>query len=102
MDKHQIQIELLGRSFTIRSEESPDHLQHVLDVFRQRTDRISSQLSISDPLKIAILAGIDLTDETLKLRSRLNKKAETDTQESSQINLITEDLIRKLNQSLTE
>jgi len=102
MNKHPIQIDLLGRSFTIRSEESPEHLQHVLNIFKQRTDRISSQLSISDPLKIAILAGIDLTDETLKLRSRLERRVETDDQESSQINLITEDLIRKLNQSLTE
>jgi len=102
MDKNQIQIDLLGRSFTIRSEESPEHLRHVLEILKHRTDHISNQLSITDPLKIAILAGIDLTDEFLKLKSQLDKRSETDSVESSQINIITDDLIKRINQSLAD
>ncbi len=102
MDKNQIQVDLLGRSFTIRCEESPDHLRHVLEIFKRRTDHISNQLSITDSLKIAILAGIDLTDEFLKLKSQLDKRSETDSVESSQINSITDDLIKRINQSLAD
>ena len=102
MDKNHIQVDLLGRSFTIRSEESPEHLRYVLEIFKRRTDHISNQLSITDPLKIAILAGIDLTDEFLKLKSQLDKRSETDSVEASQINTITDDLIKRINQSLAD
>ncbi len=102
MDKNQIQVDLLGRSFTIRCEESPEHLRHVLEILKRRTDHITSELSITDPLKIAILAGMDLTDEILQLKRLLDKRSETDSKESSQINFITNDLIQRINQSLTD
>jgi cell division protein ZapA (FtsZ GTPase activity inhibitor) len=102
MDKNQIQVDLLGRSFKIRCEESPEHLRLVLEAFKLRVDQISGKLSITDPLKIAILAGIDLTDEILKLKKNLKIHSEIDSGESSEISLITNTLIERINKSLTE
>jgi cell division protein ZapA len=101
MDKNQIRVDLLGKSFSILCDERPEHLKVILDTLQQRITRISRTLSVSDPLKIALLAGIDLADELIKLRKALRKKAETSDVETEKINSITNDLIDRINRCLS-
>ena len=61
-----MRIELLGTSFTIRTDEDPEYLREVVEHFREKVAEIQRSVGTEDPLKIAILAGILTSDELLK------------------------------------
>ena len=68
MAEHLTHVELLGTSFTIRSEEDPAYLNEVLAYFRERVEATGTQVSWSDPLKLSIVAALNVVDELFKER----------------------------------
>ncbi|MFW5684614.1 MAG: cell division protein ZapA [Spirochaetota bacterium] len=60
-------IELLGTSFNVRTDEDPEYFREVVAHFRSKVEEIQQSVSTTDPLKIAILAGILAADEYMKL-----------------------------------
>ena len=68
MAEHLTHVELLGTSFTIRSEEDPAYLNEVMTYFRERLDATAALVSWSDPLKVSIVAALNVVDELFKER----------------------------------
>lgn len=64
-----IHIEILGQSFSIRTDESPEYIQNMVDELKQRYARISARMNVADPLRVAILAGLFLLDDTKKMQA---------------------------------
>lgn len=58
-------INLLGTSFKINAEQDSDYLQQLLTYYTEIVDNLKKNLSDQDPLQIAILAGIMISDELL-------------------------------------
>ncbi|MDR2468167.1 MAG: cell division protein ZapA [Spirochaetaceae bacterium] len=69
MAKSDIRIDLLGTSFLLTVEEEPVYLQTLLGRYRTIIENTQKITGIQDPLKIAILAGIQLCDDLEKLRT---------------------------------
>ncbi len=61
-----MRIDLLGAEFNIKSDEDPEYLEEVLEIYRSRIEEVRATVGITDPLKIAILAGILTADGYLK------------------------------------
>jgi Uncharacterized protein conserved in bacteria len=61
-----IHIEILGQSFTIKTDDSPEYIQSLVDDLKQRYARISARMNVADPLRVAILAGLFLLDDVKK------------------------------------
>ena len=61
-----MRIDLLGAKFSIKSDQDPEYLEEVLEVYRSKIEEIRATTGTSDPLKIAILAGILTADDYLK------------------------------------
>ena len=61
-----MRIDLLGAEFNIKSDEDPEYLEEVLEVYRSKIEEVRATVGTSDPLKIAILAGILTADDYLK------------------------------------
>lgn len=61
-----MRIDLLGAEFNIKSDQDPEYLEEVLEVYRSRIEEIRATVGTSDPLKIAILAGILTADGYLR------------------------------------
>ena len=101
MDKNHLKIDLLGKTFTIRTNESPEHLSEILQYLKGRIDRISKNLVVQDPIKMGILVAIDLADEVIKLRRALKERSDLSSAETSQIDKITNDLIQRIDRCLT-
>ena len=80
MDEHLTEIELLGVSFTVRSEEDPSYLNDVMTYFKQRVEETSSRIAMTDPLKVSIVAAINIVDELFKERMSSKKTAENSQQ----------------------
>lgn len=63
-----MRIELLGASFQIQSDESPEYIEQLLEHFRSRVDQIEQTVATGDPLKKSILAALLVTDELFSER----------------------------------
>jgi len=64
-----MQIDLLGTSFTIQTDEDPQYVQELVDHFRTKVQEVEKRLSSRDPLKTAIVAGVLTTDELFRMRT---------------------------------
>jgi cell division protein ZapA len=68
MAKGSLQIDVLGTSFAIQADETPEYLSSVYARYKSVVERVERSSAVKDSLKIAILAGILLADEGLKTR----------------------------------
>lgn len=93
-----LSIQLLGTSFSLKSDENLDYLQEVVDYYKQKMEETQKTVSLTDPLKIALLTGIILTDELLKERSSKGVLSKPDAEEAGRITKI---LIEKIDAILS-
>jgi cell division protein ZapA (FtsZ GTPase activity inhibitor) len=76
-----IHIEILGQSFSIRTDDSPEYIQSLVDELKQRYARISARMNVADPLRVTILAGLFLLDDAKKMQNQsLPGKSERSTE----------------------
>ena len=92
-----MRIDLLGTSFTIETDESPEYLERIVTYYRERIREIESSVSTTDPLKKAILAAILSIDELFTLKERSLPEGEAEEFER-----IAERLIKTLDETLQE
>lgn len=97
MPKETLRVDLLGTSFTIRADEDPAYLRRLLDRYSRTIDHTRSDTGLSDPLKIAIISGIMLSDELEKCRRTASTAPENEETER-----ITLDLIARIDEALKE
>ena len=86
-------IDLLGTSFSVRTDEDPEYFREVVEHFRAKVQEIQRSVSTTDPLKIAILAGILASDDFIKLNGRSRR-------DDSEARRITDTLIEQLENAL--
>jgi cell division protein ZapA len=89
-------VELLGTSFMIRSDEDPAYLNEVMTYFRERLEATAALVSWSDPLKVSIVAALNVVDELFKERM-INGTA---TEEARKTDEITSRLIGQIDRAL--
>lgn len=65
-----IPVRLLGTSFSLKTEETPEYLQEIIKSYEEKLEEIKTNVGVSDPLKLAILSGIILTEELKKEREQ--------------------------------
>ena len=78
MAKHLAEVDILGSSFTIKSDESTEHLSQLIEHFSSRVAEARRAMPQADSLRVAIVSGLNITDELFKAR-----QAATDTQRDS-------------------
>jgi len=100
MTKSELRVDLLGASFSIALEEDELYVQTVYGRYRTLIENVTKSTAVKDPLKIAILAGLQLCDEVLKLRT--NQKTSRGALESLETERNILDLIQKLDNVLGE
>jgi cell division protein ZapA len=95
MEKRQLRIDVLGTSFVIQSDESPDHLALLSTFVRERIEEVKSRYAFADPLTVAVLAALNISDDLFKARAG----RETSTQ-VSEIENVAERLISRIDDEL--
>lgn len=68
MAKHLAEVDILGSSFTIKSDESPEHLAQLIDHLSSRVAEVKRAMPQADSLRVAIVCGLNITDELFKAR----------------------------------
>ena len=82
-------VTIFGETYSIKSQAEPEYTNKVAEHVDQTMRMIKKQVGLQDPLKIAILASMSITDELLQTRQTTEKKnEELENKCSSLINLI--------------
>ncbi len=68
MGKRQLKVELLGTTLTIQSNESPEHLSAISAYLKAKVEEVKEHYSFADPLTVALLAALNVTDELYRAR----------------------------------
>ena len=63
-------VEIYGLTYNVRGEGDPAYLKELARFVDARMREVSSQLPIVDPMKIAILAALNIADEYAQYRKR--------------------------------
>ncbi len=75
-EKDIIEITLLNTKMRIRTSEDKDHLSAVIRQYKEMLKTVEDKMKISDPLKLALIAGLFVTDELITKTSDLKPQAE--------------------------
>ena len=66
-----LQIDLLGTSFSLQTNEDEAYLEKLLTHYRRVVNQVDKEAKIKDPLKVAIISGIMISDELCKEKQKL-------------------------------
>ncbi len=92
MDGRSVEVSFLGSTFTIQSRYDPRYLDEVISCLKEKIREIQASSGAKDPLKIALLAALNVVDELLRKRD----------EDSREIEQLTERLIERIDRSLVE
>jgi cell division protein ZapA (FtsZ GTPase activity inhibitor) len=92
VDGRSVEVSILGSTFTIQSRYDPRYLDEVVACLKEKIREIQASSGAKDPLKIALLAALNVTDELLRKRE----------EDSREIEELTEKIIERIDKSLVE
>lgn len=92
-----INIEVLGASFSVQTDETREYMETLLAELERRLDALRKATRVSDPLKLSILANITLLDELARARRETGEG-----QASEELGRLAERLIGRLDEGLAE
>lgn len=69
MDRNEsTTVEIFGSTYSVRGEGDPDYLLELARFVDSRMRDVAAQVSTVDPMKIAILAALNIADEFSRFR----------------------------------
>ena len=79
-------INILDTSFTIQTNEAPDHLNKIYAYLKKEIDTMQKSTNMKDPLKLSILTGLALVNALFQAKAGQGT-ASTDTLEVEEITM---------------
>ncbi len=64
------EVEIFGQTYNVRGEGDPDYLAELARLVDSRMRDVAAQVATIDPLKIAILAALNIADEFSRYRKQ--------------------------------
>jgi cell division protein ZapA (FtsZ GTPase activity inhibitor) len=92
VNERSVEVGILGSSFTIQSHYDPRYMSEVIAYLKEKIREVQISSGAQDPLKIALLAALNVVDELLRKRG----------EDSREIEELTERLIERIDKSLVE
>ena len=99
MEKNSLEVNILGSSFTVQSSGDLEYLRRVAGYLKNKIQEIQQKYAdntTQDPIKISLLAGLNVVDELFRCRGRETFSGT----ENGEIEKITERLIDTIDRSL--
>jgi cell division protein ZapA (FtsZ GTPase activity inhibitor) len=69
MGRNHVNIDILGTSFSVATDEDTDTMNRIIGAYRKKVEDTAARAGSGDPLKIAIITGLLLTDQLMKSES---------------------------------
>ena len=68
-------VEIFGQTYNVRGDGDPDYLMELARLVDTRMREVAGQVATVDPLKIAILAALNIADEFSRYRKHRDDTA---------------------------
>jgi cell division protein ZapA len=68
-------VEIFGQSYNVRGDGDPDYLAELARFVDSRMREVAAQVATVDPMKIAILAALNIADEFSRFRRQRDSAA---------------------------
>jgi cell division protein ZapA (FtsZ GTPase activity inhibitor) len=91
-------INLLGSSFSLKVDEDPEYFKKVIDHIEKIFSNVEKDMNVKDPLRIALLSCILLTDDLLKEKD--NKTQESISNDADEVELMTLKIISLIDKTI--
>lgn len=78
MSVQVVNIDLLGTSFAVQTDESVEYIEAIVAELRRRLEGLRASTRVQDPLKLSIIAGITLLDELSRSKEGFGPQAKSD------------------------
>lgn len=91
-------INLLGSSFSLKVDEDPEYFKKVINHVEKMFTNIEIDMNIKDPLRIALLSCILLTDDLLKERD--NKTHDPNYKDAEEVEQMTMKIISLIDETI--
>ena len=63
-------VEIYGQTYNVRGEGDPAYLTEVARFVDSRMREVAAQANLGDPMKIAILAALNIADEFVQFKQK--------------------------------
>lgn len=87
-------IRVLGRELHVRSTSSPERVRQIEEYINNRVEELESSTTCNDPVKIAILALLNITESFLEISSERENRGKEDDERISRLLQHIEDSIK--------
>jgi cell division protein ZapA len=77
VDKSTVKVNIYGSEYVIKGDAQSDHIAKIADFVDQKMQEINRSGSIKSPLKVAILAALNIADEYFKTRDEQKNQIES-------------------------
>ena len=68
-------VEIFGQTYNVRGDGDPDYLVELARFVDSRMREVAAQVATVDPLKIAVLAALNIADEFSRFRRQRDDAA---------------------------
>lgn len=78
-------VEIFGQTYNVRGEGDPDYLTELARFVDSRMREVAAQVATVDPVKIAILAALNIADEFSRYRKQRENAADSWIEKTEEI-----------------
>ncbi len=75
---NSVKVAILGRPYTISSDDDPEHIKRCVEILNKRIAKISETAKIASTLDAAIFSALSFVDDILKMDEGTSLKDESD------------------------
>jgi cell division protein ZapA len=90
-----VSVTIFGQTYSLRADEDSGYVEEAARYLDTKMRTLSESTGTSDPLRVAVLAGLNLVDELKKLQEQQRSVEE-------QVEATTRELLSAIDESLRE
>ena len=94
MESKKVKVEIFSQKYTINGDTSEEYIRKLASYIDDKMNEVSENASIANPLQVAILVALNISDEYFQIKEILmGTESKIEEKTKAMISLIDEGLI---------
>ena len=85
MDKSRLKVTIFGTDYALKADTSHEYIKETAAYLNKKMTEIASKHSDQSDTRVAVLAGLNITDELFKARGQVPENLEDSTSKLAEI-----------------
>ncbi len=87
-----VQVEIFGQTYSIKGQNNPEYIRELASFLNDKMKDVQKGTGTVDPLRVAILTALTISDELYRLRDQLSALEETTDAAAKRLLNLTEQI----------